>query len=100
MLFSGMMECVALVADEWNTRIATIVAKRTIAAASAIRAAVLPRLVIGARIFCSLLASSRAPAGRAAGSIANIDISSEAKHWGTRAAFSCSIGNGLDRRAF
>ena len=99
MLFSGIADGVAFVADEWNSRTATIVASATIAAASASRAAVLPRPVIEARIACNLALSSRAPAGRAAGSIASIDVSNEMKRRGTCAALSCSMGNGFDRRA-
>ncbi len=99
MLFSGIADGVAFVADEWNSRTATIVARATIAAASATRATVLPRPVIEARTACNLALSSRAPAGRAAGSIASIDVSNEIKRRGTCAALSCSIGNGFDRRA-
>ena len=99
MLFWGITDGVAFVADEWNTRTTTIVARTTLAAASASRPAVLRRPVIETRIACSFLASSRAPAGRAAGSIANIDKSNETKRRGTRAASSCSIGNGFDRRS-
>src|SRR5215831_8672214 len=99
MLFSGTGGGVSFVADEWNTRTTTIVARATIAAASATRAAILPRPVIEARIACNLALSSLAPEGRAAGSIANIDMSNETKRRGTRAALSWSIGNGFDRRA-
>src|SRR4030095_8090197 len=99
MLFSGIGAGVSFVADEWNTRKATIVARATIATASASRPAVLPRPVIEARIACKLALRSGAPAGRAAGSIANIDVSKVINRRGTRAALSWSIGNGLDRRA-
>src|SRR5215475_16117082 len=99
MLFSGMGDGVGFVAEEWNTRKATIVARATIAAASASRPPVLPRPVIEVRIACKLALSSRAPAGRAAGSIANIDVSKVINRRGTRAALSWSIGNGFDRRA-
>src|SRR5215472_13721347 len=99
MLFSGIPDGVAFVADDWNSRTATIVASATIAAANANRAAVLPRPVIEARIACNFLLSSRALAGRAAGSTDSIDASNEINRWGTRAALSCSTGKGLDRRA-
>src|SRR5262245_33202807 len=100
MLFSGMREGAALVADDLNSRTATIVASATIAAASASRPAVLPRPVIEARIDWNFLLSWGAPEGRAAGSIASIDISNETRPRGTCAALSWSIGNGFDRRAF
>src|SRR5262245_65608680 len=99
MLFSGIRGVVVFVANEWNARTATMVASVTIAVVSATQAAVLRRPVIEARIACNFALRSRAPAGRAAGSIANIDVSNEMNRCGTRAAFNCSIGNGFDRRA-
>ena len=100
MLFSGIGAGVSFVADEWNSRAAPTIASVRIVAARASRPAVLPRPLIEARIACNLAPSSRAAAGRAAGSIASIDVSNEMNRCGTRAAFSCSMGNGFDRRAF
>jgi hypothetical protein len=99
MLFSGMEGVVVFGGVGCNTRTATIVVRAIKVAATANRAAILRRLVIEARIACNFAPSECGPAGRAAGSIANIEINNEMKRRGTCAAFSCSIGNGFDRRA-
>ena len=88
MLFSGTEGVVFLGGVAWNTRTATIVVRATKAAPTANRAAILRRLVIEVRIACNFAPSECGPAGRAAGSISNIEINNEMKRRGTCAAFS------------